>query len=110
MSVLNREQRSSSMAHDPKHHDDHGHDHDHDHDHRHPHDGDHHHWDSQAYADGWVARDAARRGERKPILDRLVAAVPFARDAAFEVLDIGGGSGVVGGAVLTAFHYEKINV
>jgi phospholipid N-methyltransferase len=94
------------MAHDPKDHD-HA---DHDHDHHHAHDGDHHHWDSQSYVDKWVARDAGRRGERKAFLDRLVAAVPFAGEAEFEVLDVGGGSGVVSAAVLDKFPRAKITL
>ena len=104
------------MAHDPKdhRHTEHDHDHDHahyhDHDHHHSHDGDHHHWHSQAYVDGWIAREASRQGERRPFLDRLVAAVPFAREAAIEVLDVGGGSGAVSDAVLQAFPRARITL
>src|SRR5262245_6678915 len=78
----------------------HGHDHSHDHGHHH-HDHDHHpadhhhHWDSTDYARSWVARDAGREGERRPIVERLIAAVPFPRDAALAVLDVGGGAGLL---------------
>jgi ubiquinone/menaquinone biosynthesis C-methylase UbiE len=95
------------MAHDPK---DHSHaDRDHDH-HHHAHDGDHHHWDSQSYVDNWLKRDASRLGERRPFLDRLVAAIPFARDAEIEVLDVGGGAGVVAAAVLAAYPRAKVTL
>jgi ubiquinone/menaquinone biosynthesis C-methylase UbiE len=97
------------MAHDPKGHGHDDHDHDHDH-HHHAHDGDHHHWDSQSYVDNWVKRDASRHGERRPFLDRLVAAIPFARDAEIEVLDVGGGAGIVAAAVLAAFPRAKVTL
>src|SRR5215470_11079032 len=105
------------MAHEPHDHDhsrDHGHhhhDHGHDHDHHHHHGDDHHHhWDSADYVRGWLARDAGRQGERAPIIARLIAAVPFARDAAIDVLDVGGGAGMVADAVLEAFPHATVTV
>src|SRR5262245_21240195 len=101
------------MAHDPKQHGGHDHDHHHDHGHdhhHHSHDGDHHHWDSPAYFDTWVARDASRQGERKSILDRLVSAVPFTCEAEFTVLDVGAGSGVVSAALLDKFPKASITL
>src|SRR5438876_12229457 len=87
------------------------HDHDHDHDHHHhPHDGDHHHWHSPSYVADWTRRDVSRHGERRPFLDRLVAAVPFPRDAEIAVLDVAGGTGVVSDAVLAAFPRAKITL
>jgi trans-aconitate methyltransferase len=59
---------------------------------------------------GWLARDAGRHGERAPIIARLIAAVPFARDAAIEVLDVGGGAGLIAGAVLDAFPKATVTV
>ena len=101
------------MAHKP--HDnshDHGHHHhDHGHDHHHHHGDDHHHhWESADYVRGWLARDAGRQGERTPIIARLIAAVPFARDAAIEVLDVGGGAGMIAEAVLEAFPNVTVTV
>ena len=94
------------MAHD------HDHSHDHSHDHHHHHHGDdhHHHWDSADYVRGWLARDAGRQGERASIIARVVAAVPFARDAAIEVLDVGGGAGVIAEAVLEVFPNATVTV
>jgi ubiquinone/menaquinone biosynthesis C-methylase UbiE len=97
------------MAHDPKDHSHAEHDHDHNH-HHHPHDGDHHHWDSQSYVADWIRRDLSRQGERRPFLDRLVGAVPFARDAAIDVLDVGGGSGIVTDTVLATFPRAKVTL
>jgi SAM-dependent methyltransferase len=103
------------MAHDDHkeghgHSHDHGHGHDHDHHHEHhPHDH-HHHWDSEDYVRSWIARDAGRKSERQPIVERLITAVPFGRDAAIDVLDVGGGDGVIAEAVLSAFPKAKVTV
>jgi SAM-dependent methyltransferase len=94
--------------HDHSHHD---HDHHHRHDHHHHHGDDHHHhWDSAEYVRDWLARDAGRQAERAPIIARLIAAVPFARDAAIEVVDVGGGAGVISKAVLEAFPHATVTV
>jgi ubiquinone/menaquinone biosynthesis C-methylase UbiE len=98
------------MAHEHNH--DHQH-HDHDHgdgDHHHHHGDNHHDWHSQSYVADWNARDAARVGERQPIIDRMIAAIPYAHDTEIAVLDVGGGSGVVTEAVLTAFPRSKVTV
>ncbi len=96
-------------SHDHHHHDHDHHDHDHhDHDH-HPSDH-HHHWESKDYVESWIARDNRRAAERQPIIARLIAAAPFARDAAIDVLDVGGGSGVIAAAVLDAFPRAKVTL
>jgi 2-polyprenyl-3-methyl-5-hydroxy-6-metoxy-1,4-benzoquinol methylase len=105
------------MAHDHDH--DHKHDHDHSHNHDHHHgDGHHHHhhgdhqhdWHSQDYVSGWIARDVERSTNRQPIIDRLIAAVPYGRDSAITVLDVGGGSGVLTDAVLKAFPRAQVTL
>lgn len=104
------------MAHEPHDHaHSHGHDHHHEHAHAHDHhhhgdDDHHHHWESADYVRAWIARDDARRSERAPILARMIAAVPFARDAAIEVLDVGGGAGAVAQALLEAFARATVTV
>jgi SAM-dependent methyltransferase len=101
------------MAHDPHDHShDHGHHHhDHGHDHHHHHgDEHHHHWDSADYVRSWIAHDVERQAERAPIVGRLIAAVPFGRDAAIEVLDVGGGHGVIAEAVLDAFPRASVTI
>ena len=104
------------MAHDHDHK--HDHDHSHDHDprscdgHHHHHHGDHRHhdWHSQDYVSGWIARDVGRSSDRQPIIDRMIAAVPYARDSAIAVLDVGGGSGVLTDAVLKAFPRAQVTL
>jgi SAM-dependent methyltransferase len=93
------------MAHDD-HKEGHGHSHDHHHhDHGHDHHpaDHHHHWDQEDYVRSWIARDAGRKSERAPIVERLIAAAPFPRDAVIEVLDVGGGAGLLTEAVLKAY-------
>ena len=87
------------MSHDPKYGPGHSHDHDHGHD-----------WHSHRYVEDWIARDARRAAERMPVLDALIAAVPFASDASIDVLDVGGGSGVVAERVLDAFPAARITL
>ena len=59
---------------------------------------------------GWIDRDAHRAAERQPILEALVAAVPFPRDATIDVLDVGAGGGVVTEAVLAAFPRARVTL
>jgi 2-polyprenyl-3-methyl-5-hydroxy-6-metoxy-1,4-benzoquinol methylase len=100
------------MAYDQKHDHDHSHDHQHGDGHHHHHHGDHRHhdWHSQDYVSGWIARDVRRSSDRQPIIDRLIAAVPYARDSALAVLDVGGGSGVLTDAVLKAFPQAQVTL
>src|SRR6266853_348103 len=89
---------------------DHGHNHGHDHHHDH-HLGDHHHheWHSDHYVGHWVENDARRQGERRPIIARLIAAVPsFGHEAEFTVLDVGAGAGAIAEALLEAFPCARI--
>jgi ubiquinone/menaquinone biosynthesis C-methylase UbiE len=58
----------------------------------------------------WIARDEKRAGERRDILAALVAAVPFALDAAIDVLDVGGGNGIVTEAILEAFPKARVTL
>jgi phospholipid N-methyltransferase len=109
----------AAMSHDPKHdhshghgHDHHGHDH-HGHDHHH-HDHDHHEhphdWHSDSYVSHWLAHDAERADERRPIIEALIAAVPFSSDAQIEILDVGAGGGVLTEALLDAFPSARVTI
>jgi SAM-dependent methyltransferase len=106
------------MAHDEQHDHRHDHEHGHGHDHHHGHSHDHHHgdhhhhhdWHSQSYVADWTARDARRSGERVPIIERLIAAVPFARGKALDVLDVGAGAGAISEALLNAFPHAKVTL
>jgi ubiquinone/menaquinone biosynthesis C-methylase UbiE len=69
-----------------------------------------HDWQSQDYVARWIARDEARADERSPILARMLGAVPFAAGAPIEVLDVGGGSGVVSEALVRAFPQAQVTL
>lgn len=58
----------------------------------------------------WIHRDEHRAAERKPILEALIAAVPFPRDAAIDVLDVGAGGGVITEALLAVFPRARITL
>ena len=88
----------------------HPHAHDHDHDHEHHHSDDHHHRDSGDYVRSWVAQDASRKRERAAIIERMIGATSFARDAAIGILDVGGGSGVISELFLEAFPRAKVAI
>lgn len=64
---------------------------------------DHHDWHSPGYVAQWIARDVTRDDERRQRLREMLAAAPFAADAAIAVLDVGGGYGVVSEEVLRHF-------
>ena len=77
---------------------------------RHQHARDHHDWHSQHYVADWVARDEARSGERRLILDRMLAVAPFRPEEAINVLDVGAGAGAVAEAVAQAFPLAEITL
>jgi SAM-dependent methyltransferase len=64
---------------------------------------DHHDWHSRSYVDEWIARDFTRDADRRVRLRQMLAAAPVAWDAEIEVLDVGGGYGVVTEEALRAF-------
>jgi SAM-dependent methyltransferase len=64
---------------------------------------DHHDWHSPQYVDEWITRDFTRDEERRLRLRQMLTAAPWQADADIEVLDVGGGYGVVTEEVLRAF-------
>ena len=68
-----------------------------------------HDWSDKEYVAEWIAKDEGR-GERRELLDSMLAAAPFAKDAAITVLDVGGGNGRVTDAVLRAFPNAKVTL
>jgi trans-aconitate methyltransferase len=70
----------------------------------------HHDWHSTDYVRDWIAHDVARDPERRPRLQEMLAAAPFARDAAIEVLDIGAGYGAVTEEVLKRFPRARVTL
>ena len=69
-----------------------------------------HDWQSADYVAGWIDHDIARDPERRPLLRKMLASAPFARDAQLEVLDVGGGYGVVTEEVLAAFPKARVTL
>jgi ubiquinone/menaquinone biosynthesis C-methylase UbiE len=69
-----------------------------------------HDWQSAEYVAEWIRHDAARDPERRPLLQRMLSFAPFPSEAAIEVLDIGGGYGVVSEEVLQAFPAARITL
>jgi ubiquinone/menaquinone biosynthesis C-methylase UbiE len=69
-----------------------------------------HDWHSDAYVDDWIRHDRERDDERRPRLKRMVALAPFPHDAAFSVLDVGAGSGVVTEELLGAFPNARVTL
>jgi len=77
--------------------------------HSHGHQHGAHDWSDKEYVAEWIAKDTGR-AERRQLLDDMLAAAPFARDAAISVLDVGGGNGRVSEAVLRAFPNAKVTL
>ncbi len=69
-----------------------------------------HDWHSLEYIEKWVAKDLAREGERRPILQRMLSYAPFSPDMAVRVLDLGGGYGAVTNAVLRKFPRAQVTL
>jgi SAM-dependent methyltransferase len=61
-----------------------------------------HDWSSQEYVHDWAMRQDRYEDERRPQFQTIADAIPFARDAAIEILDVGAGYGA-----LTQFLLEQ---
>lgn len=70
----------------------------------------HHEWHSPEYVREWIAKDARREADRRALLRRMLALAPFAADAGLEVLDVGGGYGLVTDEVLSAFPRARVTL
>jgi ubiquinone/menaquinone biosynthesis C-methylase UbiE len=69
-----------------------------------------HDWHSTDYVAWWIDRDEGRGMERRERLRAMLAAAPFAREAAIAVIDIGGGYGVLSEEVLAAFPRARVTL
>lgn len=69
-----------------------------------------HDWHSTDYVAEWIARDAARDPERRPLLRRMLSLAPFPRDAGLDVLDVGAGYGAVTEEALQAFPAARVTL
>jgi ubiquinone/menaquinone biosynthesis C-methylase UbiE len=69
-----------------------------------------HDWHSTDYVSGWITHDVARDPDRRPLLQEMLSFAPFPREAKLEVLDVGGGYGVVTEEVLQAFPAAHVTL
>src|SRR4051812_14920263 len=69
-----------------------------------------HDWSDKGYVDEWIKKDSGREAERRALLDRMVEAAPFPRDAEIAVLDVGGGNGRVTDAVLRGLPKARVTL
>lgn len=69
-----------------------------------------HDWHSTDYVAEWIARDAARDPERRPLLRQMLSFAPFPRDAELDVLDVGAGYGALSEEVLQAFPAARVTL
>ena len=53
----------------------------------------HHDWESTDYVSRWAERQAGREPDRQEAFAALAAALPYERDAAIKILDVGAGYG-----------------
>src|SRR6516164_1923177 len=69
-----------------------------------------HDWHSSGYVDWWITRDQSRDAERRQRLQAMLAHADAPTDAAFSVIDIGGGYGVVTEEVVAAFPRAQLTL
>lgn len=62
-----------------------------------------HDWNSRDYVRDWAARQDRYEKERRPQFQMIADAIPFARDAAIHILDVGAGYGALAQFLLDQF-------
>jgi ubiquinone/menaquinone biosynthesis C-methylase UbiE len=70
----------------------------------------HHDWQSATYVQEWIDGDVTKDSERVPVLIRMLALPGIAPDAAIQVLDLGGGYGIVSRLVLQEFPKARVTL
>jgi SAM-dependent methyltransferase len=71
---------------------------------------DEHDWHSREYVEHWINSDVTRDEERRPVLRKMLALAPFAREGQISVLDVGAGYGVVSEEVLRAYPRARLTL
>jgi len=69
-----------------------------------------HDWHSGDYVTEWIAEDSGRDPVRRPRLRDMLGAAPFAREARFAALDVGGGYGAVTEELLALFPAAEVTL
>jgi SAM-dependent methyltransferase len=62
-----------------------------------------HDWSSKQYVGDWAARQDRYEDERRPQLQMIADALPFNREAAIQILDVGAGYGTLAQFLLDEF-------
>ena len=62
-----------------------------------------HDWSSKEYVRDWATRQDRYEEERKPQFQMIADAIPFTRDAAIRILDVGAGYGALAQFLLERF-------
>jgi tRNA (cmo5U34)-methyltransferase len=63
----------------------------------------HHDWESADYVSQWAERQKGRESDRQEAFAALAAALPFKKDAAIKILDVGAGYGGLAMYLLARF-------
>jgi SAM-dependent methyltransferase len=66
-----------------------------------------HDWSSEAYVRDWAARQDRYENERRPQFQMIADAIPFDREAAIQILDVGAGYGALTQFLLSQFPNAK---
>lgn len=69
-----------------------------------------HDWHSLDYVQEWISRDVTRDDERRPVIRRMLALLPFNAAMPLEVLDVGAGYGIFASEVLRAFPRARVTL
>lgn len=67
-----------------------------------------HDWHSPEYVEEWISRDEQRQDERQALLKQMLSLAPFPANEEVDVLDVGGGYGVVTREVLRSFPQARV--
>jgi len=69
-----------------------------------------HDWQSSEYVRDWVKNDVTKDEERRPILRRMLKKAGVAPETSINVLDLGGGYGIVTSVVLEEFPNARVTL
>ena len=69
-----------------------------------------HDWHSSDYVSGWIEHDVTRDVDRRALLRRMLSFAPFSRASKLDVLDVGGGYGVVTEEIMQAFPAAHVTL
>jgi SAM-dependent methyltransferase len=67
----------------------------------------HHDWDSKDYVADWAERQKGREPDRQEAFAALAAALPYKKDAAIKILDVGAGYGGLAMYLLARFPHAS---